>query len=105
MTATGDAGIFFAGPGPVRQRGSVRLVDVDGSWALRASDGTEVGIYVTLAPGSTLDVNDLATSLPLPVHPDLGEPLRALAEARGIAIGSATEFYWPTTRRARPRST
>lgn len=90
---------------------------------LSGSLGDEVGIYVTLEPEASLTVGDLALSAPLPARPDLGVPLRTLAEARGISIGSATdlwppihdlgfeslfdeqfgtasptEFYWPTTR-------
>jgi endo-1,4-beta-xylanase len=87
------------------------------------ADGDAAGVYVTLEPGAALQIDDLALSHPLPTHPELGPPLRELAEARGVNVGSATdlwppqhdlgfeslfgeqfgaasptEFYWPTTR-------
>jgi endo-1,4-beta-xylanase len=88
-----------------------------------APAGQATGIYVNLAAGAQLEITDLAVSQPLPTATDLGAPLRELAAARGIEIGTATdiwppmhdlsfeallgeqfgvtaptEFYWPTTR-------
>ena len=58
-----------------------------------ASDGA-VGMYALIGVGATLGIDALATSEPLPHATDLGEPLRELADARGITIGSATDI-WP----------
>jgi endo-1,4-beta-xylanase len=102
--------------------GSTEAVVLELDSAL-ASDDEAAGLYVHLEPGATLDLLELGSSQPLPTHPDLGSPLRALAEERGITIGSAldiwpplhdigfesmlgeqfdaatpTEFYWATTR-------
>lgn len=85
--------------------------------------GEHVGMYASLEPGARLAVTSLALTAPLPTHPELGTPLRELAQAHGVTIGSATdiwpplhdlgfeslfaeqfdlasptELYWPTTR-------
>lgn len=102
---------------------TARAGDTPSTLPLGEPLGREMGIYVTLDPGATLDLSDVALSKALPLHPELGAPLRELAAARGIAVGSATdiwpplhdlgfeslfaeqfdaasptEFYWPTTR-------
>ncbi len=102
--------------------GSAEPVVLELDSALATGDEA-VGLYAHLEPGSTLDLLELGSSQPLPTHPELGTPLRALAEERGITIGSAldiwpplhdigfesmlgeqfngatpTEFYWATTR-------
>lgn len=86
-------------------------------------EGAEAGLYVTLAPGASLRIDELALTASLPDHGELGPPLRELAVARGLEIGTAldiwppvhdlalesllgeqfnrvapTELYWPTTR-------
>lgn len=85
--------------------------------------GGEAGLYVTLEPGASLLIDQLTLDAPLPTHPELGPPLRELAEPHGLDIGTAldiwppqhdlalesllgeqfsrlapTELYWPTTR-------
>jgi endo-1,4-beta-xylanase len=59
-----------------------------------ASDGAAAGLYVHLEPGATLAIGDLALSQALPTTPELGTPLRTLAETRGIHLGSAVDI-WP----------
>lgn len=55
----------------------------------------ELGLYVSLEPGSHLAITDLALSAPLPSsEEELGVPLRELAAARGLSIGSAVDI-WP----------
>jgi len=61
---------------------------------LPASSGT----YVTLAPGGTLAITDVALSQPLGRRPELGTPLRELA--RGRSLGTATDV-WPPRHDAR----
>lgn len=53
-----------------------------------------VGVYVSLDPGATLDRRSVSTNEPLPVDDALGDPLRTLAQARGVHVGSATDL-WP----------
>ena len=59
-----------------------------------AASGVAIGVYVHLAPGAALDIDDLALTQRLPGSSELGEPLRALAAAHGIEVGSATDV-WP----------
>jgi endo-1,4-beta-xylanase len=93
------------------------------SLSTRAELVRSAGTYVTLAPGAELGITDLAATQPLASGLALGTPLRELARARGMSIGTATdvwpplhdahfeallaeqfdtvaptEFYWPTTR-------
>jgi endo-1,4-beta-xylanase len=56
--------------------------------------GTSAGVYVYLEPGGTLAIHELALDQPLPGAPELGPPLRTLARARGLDIGSAIDV-WP----------
>ncbi|HVI00519.1 MAG TPA: endo-1,4-beta-xylanase, partial [Enhygromyxa sp.] len=85
--------------------------------------GGDAGLYVTLAPGASLVIDELTLSDPLPARPELGPPLRELAAAHDLDIGTAldiwpplhslalesllgeqfnrvapTDLYWPTTR-------
>lgn len=52
------------------------------------------GLYVWLAPGAALTIDALAVSQPLPADPTPGTPLRELAAARGLTIGTAVDI-WP----------
>lgn len=88
-----------------------------------APDGVPVGAYVYLEPGAELAIDALALTQRLPAATGLGTPLRELAAARGVEVGTAidvwpplhdigfesllgeqfdtaapTEFYWATTR-------
>ena len=79
--------------------GSAVLVTVDGSEhtfvPTTPPDGMELGLYVSLEPGSRLAIGELALSAPLPSSAaELGTPLRELAAARGVSIGSAVDI-WP----------
>ena len=57
--------------------------------------GMELGLYVSLEPSSRLAIADLALSAALPSSAEeLGTPLRELAAARGVSIGSAIDI-WP----------
>jgi endo-1,4-beta-xylanase len=58
------------------------------------SDTEAAGLYAYLEPGATLDLLELELSQPLPTHPELGTPLRELADAKGIDIGTAIDI-WP----------
>jgi endo-1,4-beta-xylanase len=131
--STGVAGVVIAGAGDPEQRVAVALLEVDGTWRLRETDGAvtsqevelaggppfivdvadggvavsagstqlmlaaplvDPGLYVHLEPGAALQVTDVALSQPLPTTPSLGVPLRELASACGVAIGTATDV-WP----------
>ncbi|PCC73655.1 Endo-1,4-beta-xylanase, GH35 family [Nannocystis exedens] len=59
-----------------------------------APAGEAAGLYVHLDPGATLELREIAMSQALPAAPELGTPLRELAEARGIEFGSAIDI-WP----------
>jgi endo-1,4-beta-xylanase len=59
-----------------------------------AAGGEAIGVYVHLAPGAALAIGNLTLTQRLPAAPALGEPLRALAAAHGIEVGSATDV-WP----------
>ncbi|HEU0036165.1 MAG TPA: endo-1,4-beta-xylanase [Kofleriaceae bacterium] len=55
-----------------------------------------MGIYVQLEPGAQLAIDDLAITQPMPGAPELGTPLKALANARGRSLGSTSETgEWP----------
>ncbi len=79
------------------------LVDVtDGGSTVSVGDAklaldaplVDAGLYVHLEPEASLDVTAASLSQPLPTRSALGTPLRELAAARGVAIGSATDV-WP----------
>jgi endo-1,4-beta-xylanase len=59
-----------------------------------APDGAAAGLYVHLGPGATLELRELALTQALPTTPELGTPLRTLASAHDLAIGSAVDI-WP----------
>jgi endo-1,4-beta-xylanase len=88
-----------------------------------APAGVPAGVHVHLAPGAELIIDELALTQRLPAATELGVPLRELAAARGVEVGTAidvwpplhdigfesllgeqfdtmapTEFYWATTR-------
>lgn len=69
-------------------------VSVGGTRLALDAELVDAGLYVHLEPGAALDVTDVALSQPLPTRPELGTPLRELAAARGVSIGSATDV-WP----------
>jgi endo-1,4-beta-xylanase len=104
--------------------GTLETLDVEPP--LVAAGGT-LGVYVSIGAGSTLELGDVASTFVVTPDPALGTPLRELAGARGITIGSATdvwpplhdvgfeqmlgeqfdlaapsEFYWTTTRAEGP---
>jgi endo-1,4-beta-xylanase len=88
-----------------------------------APEGVPLGAYVHLEPGAELTIDQLALTQGLPAARELGAPLRELAAAHGVEVGTAidvwpplhdigfesllgeqfdsmapTEFYWATTR-------
>ena len=105
----------------------------DGTTATLAVDpplveaGGTLGVYVSVGAGSTLALDEVESTFVVEPDPALGTPLRELAGARGITIGTATdvwpplhdvgfeqmlgeqfdlaapsEFYWTTTRAEGP---
>ena len=80
------------------EAGEVRVTaeDVVTTLTLRAplaADGP-AGLYAHLEPGATLELRELTLTQALPTTPALGTPLRTLAAARGVDIGSAIDI-WP----------
>lgn len=59
-----------------------------------AVPGEELGLYVRLEPGAGLELEEISLSQALPVATALGTPLRELAAARGLSVGTATDV-WP----------
>lgn len=79
---------------------AIRITSSDGKTAAltarTAFDHAEtMGIYVTLAPGTKLDISDASIDQRLPSS-ELGTPLHVLANERGRSLGSTSETgEWP----------
>ncbi len=80
-------------PSTVRVVGTLGEAELALSTPLAVGDAA-VGLYAWLDPATSLSMSELSLTSPLPLHPELGAPLRTLAEGRGVDLGAATDV-WP----------